>query len=164
MLSNSVTAPARTVEATNPKAKVLKLIAFDVGKLTLAVQIEQVHKIINLPKVHGSGLNPIGLAQIDDRDITVIDLQQRLFHSDVTETATPHSYLVLIQTQNQEVFGVPVKQTPLLLEVPTTQIRSLPESYRRADTLEIASHIAVILTPEGNQTLFLLDVEMLARR
>ena len=39
--------------------------------------------------------------------------------------------------------------------------RVLPDAYRRADTLEVASHVAVI--PQGGVplTVFLLDVQLL---
>ncbi|NES01156.1 MAG: chemotaxis protein CheW, partial [Symploca sp. SIO1B1] len=44
---------------------------------------------------------------------------------------------------------------------PLSQIRILPESYRRADTLDIASHVAVINQAGVALTVFLLDVELL---
>lgn len=145
-------------------AKLVKLIAFDVGKLSLALALEQVQKVINLPPIYSSGLNPIGVAQIGEREITVIDLHRRLFRSEAASTEVRHSYLLLLQTAKREILGISVTETPLLIEVPTTLIRRLPESYRRADTLEIASHIAVVpLGTGGSRTLFLLDVEMLGK-
>jgi purine-binding chemotaxis protein CheW len=40
-------------------------------------------------------------------------------------------------------------------------IRVLPESYRRSDTLEVASHVVVIGQEAAPLTLFLLDVDLL---
>jgi purine-binding chemotaxis protein CheW len=65
----------------------------------------------------------------------------------------------LILASHGEEFGIPVIEMPLLLDLPATLIRRLPESYRRADTLEIASQIAIVSTAEATQTLFLLDVD-----
>ncbi|WNZ23779.1 chemotaxis protein CheW [Leptolyngbya sp. NK1-12] len=137
-----------------------KLVAFSVGQLTLAARIEQVDKVVNLPTVYGSGLKPVGLAQVDEHDITVIDLQRHLFG--ITAQSMPTPYLILLHTRSGEGIGIPVSDTPILIEVPTNLIRSLPASYRRADTLEIASHIAIISEAEQTRTLFLLDVEQLS--
>jgi purine-binding chemotaxis protein CheW len=49
-------------------------MTFKVGKLDLAVRIEQVQKVVNLPTIHESGINPAGLALIGSREITVVDL------------------------------------------------------------------------------------------
>jgi chemotaxis signal transduction protein len=158
---------------TQAKVQLIKLITFGIGKLNLAIRIDQVHKVVNLPTVHGSGLNPVGLAQVDNQDVTVVDLHRRLFRTEAVPVAS--YYLVLVKTQRGELLGIPASQTPLLMEVPATLIRSLPESYRRSDTLEFASHIAVLpavqatdqaadqAEPQASRTLFLLDVEMLAR-
>jgi purine-binding chemotaxis protein CheW len=47
------------------------------------------------------------------------------------------------------------------MEIPLSAIRLLPESYRRADTLEVASHVAVIPQDKESITIFLLDVDLL---
>lgn len=157
----SVPVASFPIKPANPtKAAPLKLVAFEVGKLNLAVRIDQVQKVVNLPTVYGSGLNPVGLARVGDQEITVLDLARRLFHTE--PESTHYGYLILVQQPNGEVFGIPSVETPLLLEVPTHLIRTLPPSYRQADTLEIASHIVVIPETEGSRTLFLLDVNMLS--
>jgi chemotaxis signal transduction protein len=174
----SAISASKLAPAAQPKARFIKLITFDIGKLNLAIRIDQVYKVVNIPAVHGSGLNPVGLARVDNQDVTVVDLHRKLFR---TEAAPVESYyLVLVKTGRGELFGIPAHQTPLLLELPATLLRSLPTSYRRSDTLEIASHIAVLPAAQANQvnsqasnqasqpesasrTLFLLDVEMLVR-
>ncbi|MCU0524159.1 MAG: chemotaxis protein CheW [Elainella sp. Prado103] len=138
----------------------VKLITFEIGKLRFAVRIDQVQKVVNLPKVYGSGLRPIGLTQVGDQEVTVLDLGRRLFLSPGESTGTT-DYLVLVQSAQGEVMGIPVADTPLLVEIASEQIRVLPESYRRADTLEFASHIIVVPHEAGAQTLFLLDIESL---
>lgn len=163
MSANPVISPKTGLNpAPQAQAQLLKLITFEIGKLSLAVRIEQVHKVVNLPTVHGSGLNPVGLARVDQQEITVLDLHRRLFHTGAESTS--NTYLVLVKTQRGEILGLPALETPLLLDVPASLIRSLPESYRRSDTLEIASHIAMVpLGEDQTRTLFLLDVERLTR-
>ena len=58
-----------------------------------------------------------------------------------------------------EPLGIMVAQTPILLDVPLSQIRTLPQSYRQADTLAIASQVAII--PQSDRTImtvFILDL------
>ncbi len=159
----NLSAPKMT-PAAQAKARPIKLITFGVGKLNLALRIDQVYKVVNIPAVHGSGLNPVGLSRVDNQDVTVVDLHRKLFRMEAAPVES--YYLVLVKTKRGELLGIPASQTPLLMELPATLIRSLPESYRRSDTLEIASHIAVLPAensqPEAaSRTLFLLDVEML---
>ena len=139
----------------------LKLIVFDIGKLTVACPIERVKKIINRTPVHGSGLSHIGITHFDDHEVTVVDLHQRLFGS--SQTNAPHSkgYLVIVQNAQGELFSIPTASAPTLMEAPLSRIRALPESYRRSDTLEIASHVAMIPQAEESLTIFLLDVNRL---
>jgi purine-binding chemotaxis protein CheW len=56
-----------------------------------------------------------------------------------------------------ETFGISIGQAPTLQDVAVSQIRTLPESYRQADTLEVASHVTVIPQQEGTLTVFILD-------
>ena len=138
----------------------LKLIVFDIGKLTVAFPIERMHKIINRTPVHGSGLSHIGITHIDDREVTVVDLHQRLFGSAQADSPV-EGYLVIVQGNQGELFSIPTVNAPTLMEVPLSRIRVLPESYRRSDTLGIASHVTLIPQPENPLTIFLLDVNRL---
>ena len=52
-------------------------------------------------------------------------------------------------------------QTPTLLELPLAQIRTLPNSYRFADTLDVASHVTRVQQAEEWLTVFILDVDRL---
>ena len=53
-------------------------------------------------------------------------------------------------------------ETPSLIDVALENIRTLPASYRYADTLEIASHVAIVNREnKTNQTIFILDLKHL---
>lgn len=149
---------AKFTPRTGATTLLVKLITFPIGKLTFAVRIDQVQKVVKLPTIYGSGLKPIGLTRVGDQDVTVLDLDRRLFQ---TESTAATDYLLLIQLTTAEIIGIPVADTPQLLEIAADQIRVLPESYRRADTLALASHIIVLPQETGAQTLFLLDVDCL---
>ncbi len=140
----------------------LKLLVFSLGNLQLALRIEAVYKVVNRTPVYSSGVGAVGVAHVGDGEVTVVDLHRRFFH-----TSNPSSepqlggYLVVVRSTTGELYGIPIADTPVLMEVPLSQIRLLPESYRRSDTLEVASHVAVIPQENSQLTIFLLDVERL---
>ncbi|AOX00836.1 chemotaxis protein CheW [Moorena producens PAL-8-15-08-1] len=139
----------------------LKLVVFRIDSINFAFPIECVNKVINYTTVYSSGLNDIGIAHIDDHEIPIIDLHRRLFKSSKISTSNPARFLLIAQNTMGEGFGIPVLKTPNLIEVSVSDIRTLPESFRQADTLGIASHVAVIPQENLSLTVFLLDVNQL---
>lgn len=147
--------------AAQQAKKLLKLLVFRIGNLNFALPIESVKKVINYTQVYSSGLGHLGVAHVGEQEITVIDLHKRLFKSTQQIQDGSQSYLIIAKNSISENFGILVEQTPSLIDVPSSQIRALPESYRRADTLEIASHVTVIPQESESLTVFLLDVDRL---
>lgn len=139
----------------------VKLIVFSVGSLDLALRIEFVYKVFKPAPVYGSGVNLVGVTDVGDREVTVVDLYGRFFKSSQTKEFSTDAYLVIVQNTTGELYGIPVTDTPELMEVPLSMIRILPESYRRADTLDVASHVAIIPQQAAPLTVFLLDVDLL---
>ncbi len=146
----------------NPEPqKIVKLLIFTVEKLNLALPIAAVKKVINHTFVYSSGLGYVAVTHVEDQEITVIDLHKKLFNSPQMIKSETRGYLILANNSTGEFFGVWTPQTPSLLDIPLSQIRLLPESYRRADTLAIASHVTVIQEQEKSLTVFILDVDQL---
>jgi chemotaxis signal transduction protein len=139
----------------------LKLVVFAMGGLNLALPIESVYKVVNHRPVYSSGLGSVGVTHVGDSEITVVDLYQRFFKSDQKNEFSPTGYLLIVKHTTGELYGIPVAETPVLIEVASSLIRVLPESYRHADTLEVASHIAVIPQEGEPLTVFLLNVDLL---
>ncbi len=141
----------------------LKLLVFSMGKLNLGLPIELVTKVISQTPVYSSGLNHMGVAHVDNQEMTIVDLHHRLFQVSLTNDSSRYGYVIITKNRAGESFGIPLTVTPNLMAIPLDRIRVLPESYRRADTLEIASHVAVIGQEEQSpsMTIFVLDVERL---
>lgn len=138
----------------------VKLLVFEIGQLTLALPILQVKKVVKYNGLHGSGLSHVNLTHLPEEEIAVVDLHQKLFNVSLPEAATKEGYFIISQPIAQESLGIMVAQSPSLIDIPAKQIRLIPESYRRADTLEIASHVAIL--PQENDTsvtIFILDLE-----
>ncbi|HEY9669738.1 MAG TPA: chemotaxis protein CheW [Coleofasciculaceae cyanobacterium] len=146
---------------TRQSTSLLKLVVFTIGNLNLALRIELVYKVVNHTSTYGSGLGAVGITHLNEGEITVLDLHQRLLKTNPVSESKSNGYLVVVQNKIGELYGIPVAETPALIEVPLSMIRVLPESYRRADTLDVATHVAVIPQDETPLTVFLLDVDRL---
>lgn len=147
---------------SSPSNKSLnKFLLFQVGKLFLALSVDQIQKVINYTPVFGSGLGAFGVAHIGDEEITVIDLHQQFFKTSQTMIPGQKGYLILSKINLGETFALWVAQTPTLIDVPLSQIRALPESYRQGDTLAAASHVMLIPNLTETMTVFLLDLHRL---
>lgn len=136
----------------------LKAIAFTVGNLNLGLRIEQVYKVLGKTRVHGTGLDRVGIAHVGDREVMVVDLNQQLSGS--IGGATEANYLVVAQNLRGDLVGISVAIVPTLKEVSLSNIRVLPDSYRQTALLGIATHVCQVLE-EVPLTLFLIDVDKL---
>lgn len=138
-----------------------KMVVFEIGNLNLALRVETVYKVLNQPQVYGSGLNGLGIAHVGAHKVTVVDLHWRLFQSGIINEVSKKGYLIIVQSRDGELYGIPVAVVPALKEVSLSKIQVLPESYRHANILGIASHFCQIPQGEASMMIFLLDVEQL---
>jgi purine-binding chemotaxis protein CheW len=140
----------------------IKILVFAIGKLTLALPVTWIQKVTKHNALHGSGLSHVNLTHLGESEITIIDLHQKLFKVSANESGNQGYFIITKDNIIGESLGIIVTEMPTLMEVPLSAVRALPQSYRHADTLEIASHVAVI--PQENQkalTIFILDLERL---
>lgn len=158
--------PQATTQATPQAAALIKLVMFPIGQLLLATPMDRISRVIRPPQIYSSGLGSVGVTTVGDRELTIIDLHRELFHTPSPQLTEGPGYLVLAPTPSGELIGIPIAQAPLLIEVPASLVRQLPESYRQADTLWIASHMARVAL-EGDpaiQSIFVLDMAAVIQR
>lgn len=156
-MNNSIaTANPNKIKSTES----IKLLVFEIGELTLALPILQVQKVIRQTEVHGSGLSYVNLAHLEAEEVTVVDLHQKLF-GDRLDLQESTGFFIITKQAGRESLGITVAKSPSLIEVSLDRIRLLPDTYRHADTLEIASHVTVITQSETSTTIFILDLERL---
>ena len=161
MSNNTIYLDRPEKKSTNSNS-LLKLLVFDLGKLTLALPVEQVQKVIKHSAVHGSGLSYVNLIHLEEQEVAVIDLHRKLFKVSQPEIKENKGYFIITKSVIGEPLGIMIAQTPSLIDVPLELVRTLPNSYRSADTLEIASHVAVIPQSENKSlTIFILDLKQL---
>lgn len=161
MNSNTINWQPQTINSNNNNS-LLKLLVFEIGILKLALPIEQVQKVIKHSAIHGSGLSYVNLVHLDSQEVAVVDLHRKLFKVSQSEILARKGYFIITKSIIGEPLGIMVAQTPSLMDIPLEKIRAVPNSYRRADTLEIASHVAVIPQSEDRSlTIFILDLKQL---
>ncbi|HIK36637.1 MAG: chemotaxis protein CheW [Geminocystis sp.] len=139
----------------------VKLLVFEVGSLNAALHIDVVQRVVNYTTIFGSGLNPFGVVHLEDKEVTVIDLHKMLFNTPQPLNPKGRKYLLLARNSVNEVFGIVITSPPELYDIPLKAIRVLPASYRKADTLRIASHVAVMGEEGEEKTIFILDPDQL---
>ncbi|MBW4618008.1 MAG: chemotaxis protein CheW [Cyanosarcina radialis HA8281-LM2] len=144
-------------------ARPLKAVVFSVGTLNCAFRLDPVYKVVTSPQLYGSQDSWVGLTHLGDREVTVLDINKRLFPSEQTNDSVNIRYLIVVQNQRGELYGIPVEKVPVLMDIPFANIRVLPETFRQANALGIASHVAVVFPANTSMTLFLLDIESLTR-
>lgn len=142
-------------------SKIVKLLVFELQNLNLALPVDLVERVVNYTPVFSSGTSCTGIAQVGDRDITVIDLYSRLFKSVQPWEAGRKGYLIITHNTTGESFGILVPQAPSIADVPLDNFRVLPESYRRSDTLSVATHVIHLPSALQELTIFYLDVNLL---
>jgi purine-binding chemotaxis protein CheW len=160
MTNLTIDSPINQLSAN--KNSVIKLLVFKIDKLTLALPILQVQKVIKDQPVHGSGLSHVNLTHLEDQEVAIVDLHQKLFKISQSQISSTTGYFIISKNITGEPLGIRVTEAPTLIDVPVANIRLIPDSYRRADTLAIASHVAVI--PQKNDTaltIFILDLKRL---
>lgn len=141
-----------------------KFLTLCIETLTLIVPLRSVYRILSNTDVHNTGQVGYGIAHLDELEISVVNLHHHLFKQEMAQPGDGSdrsfaSYLVTIQNQTGELFGISVDLAPTLMDVPVSAIRKLPDTYRQVDTLGIASHVAVIEGSGNPATVFVLDID-----
>ncbi len=186
---NSILSPAKPPDSVVSAGNDLKAIVFPVGLYTLALPISLVLKVIPCPPISHRSSNGLGIVNFGDQTITIIDLHFKLASSSqlptngsdqmlqptqsLTSLLDPQSnlitplhdqplkqaFLILSQTRQGELCGIPVATPPAWIEIPKQAIRELPLSYRHSHPLGIASHSAILPRSNGSIEIFILGLK-----
>ncbi|MGF1523391.1 MAG: hypothetical protein ACFBSF_13840 [Leptolyngbyaceae cyanobacterium] len=134
------------------------------GTLKLALPLQSIYKVTYHKPSYTDGLNAGGMTPMEDRDVTLVDLHQYIFKSPLPgPPVATQPCLIVVQDPNRKLYGLLTAGSPTLIDILPSNIRVLPNAYRQADTLGIASHVAIAVQGETKQTVFLLDVSLLLR-
>jgi len=131
-----------------------KNIVFKISDCLISLPMDNVLKVLNTPS-NESGWNAMGLLQIGDYTIRIVDLHQQLNPNYDTDSTNLQSFLVITNPIEGDLFGIIVDEPPNLIELNPDLIRKLPKYNRR---LPMVSHAAVLQENEKKTTIFMLDL------
>jgi len=134
-----------------------KYIVFKISDCLMALPMDNVLKVINTPSLQ-RGWNAMGLIQIGNYTIRIVDLYQQLNAEDRSLLPDHQSFLVITRPLRGELCGIVVDEPPNLVELDHDLIRKLPQSNRQ---LPMVSHAAIIPENEVTTTIFMLDLQQL---
>jgi chemotaxis signal transduction protein len=113
-----------------------------ISKYLFALPVEAVIRAIVYPATRTTLTDGIGMINIGDQTVTIVDLRDKFTKIPPTEDSS--RFLILFKTQSDELCGLPVKDAPILIDIPITTIRPLPLAYREVNHLTFASHAAIV--------------------
>jgi len=131
-----------------------KYIVFKISDCLMSLPMGNVLKVLNTPS-NETGWNAMGLLQIGDYTIRIVDLHQQLNPDHDTDSTNLQSFLVITNPVEGDLFGIVVDEPPNLIELNPDLIRKLPKYNRR---LPMVSHAAVFQENDKKNTIFMLDL------
>ena len=165
---------SRKVEVTH------QIIVFRLQQEWFALPVQAVQKVIPLGNVYGAGLDAaIGLTLYHDREISVLNIQQRIFRTvsqpllPVSPDAAPRlkpetsqadpsllgRFLLIVETLTEAAIGFPLDAQPLLRRVPESAFVPLSDTYLTGGQLRC---VKCLIVPASDQPpIFLLHLDQL---
>ena len=131
-----------------------RVIVTTLGRVTLAYRIETVYKVVKRSQIPDSNLEQTGIIHINGEAAVIVDLYRKLL---IAYTPSEQGYFVVVKSRVGELIAVPVETSPNLMDVSREHVRILPSSYRQANRLSVASHVAVIPHEKETLTIFVID-------
>jgi purine-binding chemotaxis protein CheW len=157
--------------ATQNQASEEQTIAFRLHSEWFAVPILAIQKVIPLGKIYGDPQQTgISLTSYDGQELLVIDVARCIFkrpQSDLipqnTQDASLESqrYLIVIETEDGNLVGLPTDDTPVILRVDRESLKSLPEAYLKQGNIRCVC--SQVIDTQDFPLVFLLDIWQLTQ-
>lgn len=144
-----------TIETTADEQD--KYITFRLGSYCFALSSQRVLKIIVAPSSEQESTIDIGLIQLAQHSIQLLDLQSLLkleqresylatkpaSKASKTAASPAPAFLIILQPDRaeKELWGIVVDRSPDLQNIPRSQLKPIPRSKRIADALNGISHV-----------------------
>jgi purine-binding chemotaxis protein CheW len=134
-------------------------IVFKIANYPFALPIRNVLQVVNFPSQQNFALSQVGLVQLGQHMVRVVDLHQYLNLSNFSLLPENRSFLVILRDPQGGFCGILVHEPPDLIEFSPGKLRSLSHSERQFGLAKIASHTTVLNWKELPTTVFLLDLQ-----
>jgi purine-binding chemotaxis protein CheW len=153
--------------ATQNKASEEQAIAFRLHSEWFAVPILAIQKVIPLGKIYGDPQQTgISLTSYDGQELLVIDVAQCIFNRSQSALTSQNNnesqrYLIVIETEDSNLVGLPTDNTPVILRVDRESFKSLPEAYLKQGNIRCVC--SQVIDTQDFPLVFLLDIEQLTQ-
>jgi purine-binding chemotaxis protein CheW len=155
-----------------------QVIVFRLIDEGFALPIRAVQKVIPMGNIYGAHAGTgVGLTLYQDQELIVIDVGRRIFRGTplldssksamgqssalaMTET-TRAGYLLIVQSSQGKVVGLPIEQPPSLQRVPESAFAPLTSDYMAEGNIRCVS--ALIKQSNDGPPLFLLNPDQLVQ-
>jgi purine-binding chemotaxis protein CheW len=141
-----------------------QFVLFAIADYRFALPIQKIFQVVYCPPPFNNELNQMGLVQLGDQVLQMVDLHQRLNFRDGLTLADSPTFFVITYDLRGDLYGIPVYETPDLIEISPEMLRSLPYSEHQPDVLKIASQLALVPWQGGTKTVLLLDMQRVLNR
>jgi len=148
--------PPQRLSHITSDVNLLKVLVFEMANHFFALSISAIFKVINCPPVTDTTDSSLGITDFEGQTVTVVNLAQKLSPQNSATQRMQKRFLIVILTRQGELCGIPIDNSPALIELPMDSIRPLPLSVRQVNPLSIATHVAILPKSEGSLKIFLL--------
>ena len=148
---------ASTVADTSPKDA--QYITFRLADYLLALPSQKILKIVATPPPEQGSLASIGLVQVGQHSIQILDLAKLFGLKESSEKAPQNlPFLVVFQDKAEDLWGIALPEPPDLMKVPDYALRPVPPEKRLTQALRWVSHVVTYDLHNNRHKLLLLDL------
>lgn len=169
-----------SLPADNKMGEARKYITFKLADYLFALPSEDILKIVPTPSPSQGGMVSMGLVQLEQYSIQILNLIKLLGLKEATNATSPEDdlkatlseltesgsaknppFLIVLQNIAQDLWGIAVDQPPDLMDIPNYALKPLPPEKRLTRTLRWVSHVVTYDLGGDRHTLLILDVSLL---
>ena len=144
----------------------IRVIVFTLGDYYFALPIYAIIQVTESPPELIHHLDGLGLVMLENQSIILLNLHQKLsLNSSNSAKAIRGDFLLLTQTPQGELCGIPLDTLPNMMELSYEQVQPVPKAYRATNLYGLARFVTFVSLEENQQkqAIYFLDVEQAVR-
>lgn len=147
---------SNTAEITQ---ETLRVIVFTLGDYYFALPINAILQVTETPSEITQHFEGLGLVMLENKSIMLLNLHSQLSYQ--TESSRQGEFLILTQTRQGDLCGIPVDALPNMMELSADLVQPLPKAYRQTNLYGIAPFVTFVQFEgkEQKEAIYLLDVD-----
>ena len=174
--------PQGVLETADYAPEATQYLTFKVSGYLMALPGQEILRIVATPPPNQGGLVKMGLVQLGQYSIQIINLSELLeiepIDNSVSQLAghpsnpypnQPHQakfnqnppFLMVLQNADKDLWGIALQEPPDLMEIPNYALKPIPPKQRQTRALRWVSHIVTYDLESDRQSLPILDLSEL---